>query len=286
MTIAVLGLGAMGSRMALRLTGAGHSVTVWNRDSAKAAGLEAAGARVAATPRAAAAGSDIVLAMVSDDAASRSVWLAPDTGALQGLRAGALAIECSTLSLAWTRELNSVVTAAGADFIDAPVAGSRPQAEAGQLVVMAGGRAAALEKARPALAAIAGKILHVGASGQGTLMKLAVNAFFAAQLASLAELTGLLRRGGLAAGHAADLLAEFPIVAAPIAGAAKAMAAGNMAPQFTIDLIEKDLGYALEAALLSGAELPGVEACRAAFRRAQQKNLGAANVTGIAAVYA
>src|ERR1700712_40727 len=91
-SIAVLGLGAMGSRMAAALIKAGHAVTVWNRDAAKAQALVQQGAKQAASPREAADGADIVMCMVRDDAASRQVWLAPETGALEGLRADAVAI--------------------------------------------------------------------------------------------------------------------------------------------------------------------------------------------------
>src|ERR1700761_3541667 len=137
--IAVLGLGAMGSRMAANLLKAGHQVTVWNRTPDVAAALVAAGAKQVLTPREAAMGADFVIAMVRDDEASRTIWLAPETGALAGLAKDAIAIESSTLSPSWVRELGGVVAKKGVAFLEAPVAGSRPQAEAGQLVYLVGG---------------------------------------------------------------------------------------------------------------------------------------------------
>lgn len=284
--IAFLGLGAMGSRMALSLVKAGFAVTVWNRDQARTAPLGLAGARIAADPRAAADGADAVISMVTDDSAARSVWLDPERGALAGLDAGAVAVEVSTVSPAWIAELSAAVAAKGARLLDAPVAGSLPQAETGQLIFMAGGEAEALDAVRPALDAMAEKVLHVGPTGRGAMLKLAVNALFAAQLASVAELLGLLGRAGFSRGEAAALLAEFPIMAPPIAGSARMMAAGDTTPLFTIDLIEKDLGYAIGAAAALGARLPGAEATRAAFEKAQARGMGAANVSGLAAVFA
>ncbi len=224
--------------------------------------------------------------MVTDDPAARSVWLDGDTGALAGMTRGAVAIECSTVTPAWIRELGAAAAAKGVDLLDAPVAGSRPQAEAGQLVFMVGGEAAAFAKAEPLMAPLAAKVMHVGRLGQGAVLKLAVNALFAAQLESVAELLGFLARNGFAAEQAAELLGAFPIVAPPVAGAAKMMAARNTTPLFTIDLIEKDLGYIIDTAKATGADLPGAESARAAFRKAQGQGLGQSNVSGLAAVFA
>lgn len=284
--IAFLGLGAMGVRMATHLVKAGYPVTVWNRDATKAAPLLQHGAVLAATPRAAVESAEVVISMVTDDTAARSVWLDAQTGAVGALQPDAIAIECSTVTPVWVRELAESVQSRGALLLDAPVVGSRPQAEAAQLVLMVGGQGHALEQVRPVLGAMAAKVLHVGTVGQGAVLKLAINALFAAQLHSVAELLGFLTRNGYAPEHAANLLGEFPVVAAPIAGEGERREEGNTTPLFTIDLIEKDLGYLLDTARASGAELPGAGAARTAFQRAQQQGLGGANVSGLAAVFA
>lgn len=283
--IAFLGLGAMGARMAMHLVKAGYPVTVWNRNPAKAAPVQQSGAALASTPGDAAQDADVVISMVSDDPAARSVWLDAQTGAAARLQPNAVAIECSTVTPAWVRQLAGVVQSRGATLLDAPVAGSRPQADAAQLMFMVGGDADALTRVKPVLGTMGAKVLHVGAVGQGAVLKLAVNALFAAQLHSVAELLGFLTRNGYTPGQAADLLAEFPIVAAPIAAAIKVMAARNTAPLFTIDLIEKDLGYLLDTAQASGAELPGAAVARTTFQLAQQLGLGAAHLTGVAAIF-
>ncbi len=286
MTIALLGLGAMGSRMAANLLKAGFDVAVWNRGSDKARPLADLGATVAGSPRAAAMDRDVVISMVTDDGAARSIWLDGASGALGGLKAGAIAIESSTVTAGWIRELSVAVAKRGAELLDAPVAGSRPQAEAGQLVFMVGGAAATLEHARPVLDAMSAKVLHIGDAGQGAVLKLAINALFAAQLASVAELLGSLGRQGFEANRTAELLANFPIVAPPIAAAARMMAAKDATPLFTIDLIEKDLGYALAAAGAAGASMPTIDAVRASFRAAQAAGHGSSNVSSLARLFA
>jgi len=157
--VAVLGLGLMGYGMANNLLRAGFPLTVYNRSRDKAAPLAAAGATVAETPRQAAEGADVVVSMVADDTASRAVWLG-ETGALAGARDGALLIECSTLSTAWVRELAGLASAKGCPLLDAPVTGSQPQAEAGELGFFVGGDAEALRQVEPVLKAMGQRINH------------------------------------------------------------------------------------------------------------------------------
>jgi 3-hydroxyisobutyrate dehydrogenase len=283
--IAFLGLGAMGARMAARLIDAGFDLTVWNRDPGKAADLLAKGAKLAGTPAAAAMGAQFIISMVMDDPAARRVWLDPADGAINGLKSGAIAMECSTITPDWARELSSALAPLNVDLLDAPVAGSRPQADSGQLIFMVGGKASAFEAVAPVLAPMAAKSLHVGDIGQGAVLKLAVNTFFAAQLSSLAELLGFLEKAGIGALAGADLLAQFPVVAPPLAGAAKMMAAGITTPMFTVDLIAKDLGYVIAAASALGASTPTALASRGAFQSAQALGVGGENISALGKVY-
>lgn len=284
-TIAVLGLGAMGSRMARRLVDAGHSVRVWNRSPSAAEALVAAGATSATTPAAAAEGADFVLSMLFDDDASRAVWLNDGTGAIHGLRPGALAIESGTVTRDWVMELKASVAAKHAELIDAPVAGSRPQAEAGQLIFIVGGSEAALEKARPALAAMGHAVHHIGEIGSGATFKLAVNTMFAAQLASMAELLGFLGRSGIDQQAAAATFANFPVISPSLAGAAKMMAARATAPLFTIDLVTKDLTYSIAAAKALGLDLISAKTTRAVFQSAKDKGFGQENITALVKLF-
>src|ERR1700761_2079205 len=112
--ITLLGLGAMGARMAANLIKADHALTVWNRTPEAAAALVQLGAKQAPTPRQATEGADFVFAMLRDDEASRDVWLSPHHGAMEGLEKGAIAIESSTLTPGWVRELGAAVATRGA----------------------------------------------------------------------------------------------------------------------------------------------------------------------------
>ncbi len=151
--IAILGLGVRGSGVAANWLKKGFAVSVYNRTRAKAAPLAAAGARIASSPRDAATDADIVVAMVADDDASRKVWFGED-GALAGMKRGAIAVESSTLTPDWVRELAAAAVAKGCDFLDSPVGGTKHAAAEGKLVLFVGGYAAALDRARPALEAI------------------------------------------------------------------------------------------------------------------------------------
>ena len=136
--IAVLGLGAMGSRMAVNLLTAGYTVPVWNRSPESTKPLAAKGANLATTPKLAAKSADIVISMVTDINASKAVWLDSETGALSGMVEGAIAIESSTLTVNWIKELAAEITGQGIGFLDAPVVGTRPQADSGTLVYLVG----------------------------------------------------------------------------------------------------------------------------------------------------
>ena len=283
--VAVLGLGAMGARMATRLIAAGHAVTVWNRSPQAVEPLRALGATVADTPRIAAQGAEMVIAMVFDDAASRTVWLDEKTGALGGISASTLAVESSTLTPAWLEELGASVTARGAAFIDAPVAGSRPQAEAGQLIFMAGGEAAAIERARPVFLHLGGALHHVGPLGSGAWLKLVVNSLLATQVAAIADQMALLRAAGVDPERALAALKAMPVTSAAAGGAATLMLAQNFSPQFPVDLIVKDLGYAVCSAERAGASLPVTAAVAERYKAASAAGFGAENLVAVSKLH-
>ena len=185
--IAFLGAGMMGQPMARNFLRGGHAVTVYNRTPDKARALEALGATLAATPKAAASGADVIMSSLTNDDASRATWTGPD-GALQAdLKPGAYAIEVSTVSLPWVAELNELAMARGLHFLDCPVAGRPDVAESGQLKIFAGGRAEDVDALRPVLAAISKSVMHVGAVGKGITFKLIYNVMGAIHVAACAE---------------------------------------------------------------------------------------------------
>ncbi len=276
--ITFLGLGAMGQRMARRLIDAGHDVTVWNRSPGAAASLAAAGAARSDTPHAASAGAEIVISMVTDDDASRAVWMGPD-GALAGLAPGALAVECSTLSPDWIAALATAMAERGVRFVDAPVAGSRPQAEAGQLIFLAGGTADDVARLETIAPAMGRAVLHAGPTGQGATLKMIVNALLAVQAGSMAELLRYSETRGLDPQRTLELLGDVPVMspAASVLGAQ--ILSGQHDPMFTIDLLVKDLGYLLRDA----ATAPITTATRDAFEKAQAAGHGSAHISAVAA---
>lgn len=283
MRVAILGMGAMGSRMAAALLRAGHSVAVWNRTAARAQPLVAQGARLANSPRAAAGDAEIVLAMVRDDGASRQVWLSPESGALAAMSKDAIGVESSTLSAGWVRELAASFAARGVPFLDAPVVGSRAQAETANLIHLIGGDTETIARARPVLSAIGSVAHHVGPAGAGAALKLVVNALLGIQVAALGELLGAAEQMGLDRRRAGEVLIEMPSCSASAKGVTQAMLARNFAPAFPVELVEKDLGYLADETPPDAA--PVSAAARAVFARAIAAGLAADNMTAVAKLY-
>ncbi|MEM6732403.1 MAG: NAD(P)-dependent oxidoreductase [Myxococcota bacterium] len=283
--IGFMGLGAMGSRMATHLVQAGYEVAVWNRSDGATAPLVDLGARAVATPREAAEGARFVISMVTDDQASRTVWLDDTTGALLGLGPDAVAIECSTLTPDWVRELGRAVEKKSARFADAPLAGSRPQAEARQLIFFVGCTPSVFESVQPLLAAMGSVTHHVGAIGNGALIKLAVNALFATQVEVLGELLGMLKKSGIAPDAAMSVLGELPVTSPAAKGMGGLIVAEKFAPMFPVDLVAKDMRYAAKTAEQAGSDAPTLATVRDAYARASAAGHGALNIQGVAKLF-
>jgi 3-hydroxyisobutyrate dehydrogenase len=223
--------------------------------------------------------------MVRDDEASRRVWLNPVDGALIGMWPGTLALECSTLTPAWVLELAAAVSARDVAFLDAPVAGSRPQAEAGALVFMVGGGAVDVERAGPLLEAMGAAVHHAWATGSGALVKLGVNAMLGIQVAALAEVLGLMRVGGVDPARAVEILGATPVMSPATGAAAASMLARRFAPLFPVELVEKDNSYVSAAAESLGGATPLAGAAREVMRQAIAESYGDENLTGNVRLY-
>ncbi len=285
-SIAFIGLGAMGSRMAAHLLeDDGLELTVWNRSPAPVEALVAKGALAAKSPREAAAGRSVVISMLSDDDACRAVWLDGEHAAIHDLAPNTLVLESSTVTPGWIAALNDAVCARGAGLLDAPVAGSRPQAEQGKLIFLVGGDPQHLEQAQPLLQRMGGAVHHTGVVGTGALVKLIVNTHFAIQVASLGELLEVGVRGGLDRRRLQQLLAGLPVMSPGAAGASALMANDDFSPQFPIDLVNKDLAYA--GALLradDGGHSLGKAVART-FLEAARRGLGGENISAISKLF-
>src|SRR4051812_4774638 len=193
--VALLGLGTMGAGMAGRLLSAGFPLSVYNRNAERTKPFEERGASVANSPRDAALNAEVVISMVADDVASREIWLGPN-GALAGAKSGAVWIESSTLSVGWIKELATNASRANCELLDAPVTGTKPHAESGQLLFLVGGSANALDRVRPVLSVMGRDAIHLGPTGSGALMKLINNFLAAVQAVFFGEAPSLVCAGG------------------------------------------------------------------------------------------
>ncbi len=284
-TVAVLGLGAMGGRMAARLLEQGFSLRAYNRTSSRADGLRERGALVCDSPREAATGADIVLSMVRDDDASEDVWLDPERGALAGMSAGAIGVESSTVSPAWVERLADAFERRGVALVDAPVVGTRPQADAGSLVFLAGGEREAVDGLRAVFDALGSVTHHLGPVGRGCAMKLAVNALFGIQVAALGELLGCLSRGGIEPAAAMEVLGGLAVTSPAAKGAGGLMVREEYSPLFPVELVAKDLGYSSAEALRQGSCAPMAAAAAEVFAAATTQGYGAENLVAVAKLY-
>jgi 3-hydroxyisobutyrate dehydrogenase len=259
---------------------------VYNRTAAKVVPLLNQGAICAATPREAAEQANIIISMVTDSDASRAIWLDQETGAVIGLGKDAIAIESSTLTVAWVRELEATISSREVAFLDAPVVGSRPQADAGKLIYLVGGRAETLTQVQNILlSAGASTIHHVGAIGQGMAMKLAVNALFGIQVAALAEIIGMLTKNGVTSAKAIECLSDLPVISPAARNAGNLMLMHNHAPMFPIDLVEKDFRYITQTAQAVDAPTPASTAIHNIYLEAIAKGYGSDNITGVVQLF-
>jgi 3-hydroxyisobutyrate dehydrogenase len=272
-SIAFLGLGIMGSGMAHRLLGAGFPLAVYNRNADKAKPLVAAGAKLAATPRAAVTGADIIITMVADDGAARAVWLGT-VGALAGAKRGAVLVESSTASPDWIKELAAAAANSGCPLLDAPVTGTKPHAAAGELVFLVGGDAAALEQVRPALAVMSKAILHLGPNGSGALLKLLNNFLCGVQAVAFAEALVFIENSGLNRVQALDFLLQGNPGSPLVKTMATRMLARDYTPNFAMRLMAKDLAYSVAAGKNLSVNLATVATAHAVLQQAIAAGLG------------
>ncbi|HWA86629.1 MAG TPA: NAD(P)-dependent oxidoreductase [Opitutus sp.] len=278
--VTIIGLGIMGGGMARRLLAAGFAVTVYNRSRAKAEPLGNAGASLAGNPREAARKADVIVSMVADDAAARAVWLG-ENGALAGAKRGAIAIESSTVTPGWIRELSSAAKKAEVGFLDAPVTGSRTQAAAGELNFLVGGDAAALERVRPVLAAMSRTVVHLGPVGSGALVKLINNFMCGVQVAATAEAVAMIERGGLNRDAALGVLTNGAPGSPLVKAVSARMTAADYTPNFFVRLMAKDLGYAVAAAKENALDLVTARAALAIFERGIAEGHGDKDIAAV-----
>ncbi|AWI54626.1 oxidoreductase [Aquabacterium olei] len=254
--VAFLGLGTMGAPMAAHLAAAGHTVTVYNRTTAKAdAWVADHGGRAAATPQQAAEGADIVFSCVGNDGDLRQVTVGPD-GAFHGMAPGALFVDHTTTSAEVARELAVAAQARGLAFIDAPVSGGNLGAINGVLTVMCGGAPEAFARAEPVIRAFARAVTLMGDSGAGQLTKMVNQICIGGLLQGLSEALAFGQKAGLDMAQVIGVISQGAAGSWQLANRGPTMAQDQFDFGFAVDWMRKDFGLVLDEARRLGARLP------------------------------
>jgi 3-hydroxyisobutyrate dehydrogenase/2-hydroxy-3-oxopropionate reductase len=281
-TVAVVGTGRMGGAMVGTLRRAGFDVLAFNRTAAKAEAVAAAtGATVASSAAEAAAGAGVVITSLSDDTV-KDAYGGPQ-GVVAGLRPGAVVLESTTVDPRTVRALGPLVEERGASLLDTPVSGSVMLVERGELMVMVGGDAAALERARPVLDALAAKVIHVGELGAGATMKLVVNAVVHGLNLAVSESLVLAEKAGVSRTAAYEVLAASAIAAPFVHYKRAAFERPAETPvAFSLDLAAKDLDLALDLAGQAGAAMEQAATNRRVIGEAIAAGMGDADLSALA----
>lgn len=281
--VAMLGLGTMGRGMALNLLRAGFPLTVYNRTAARAQELAAQGATAAKSPAEAAGSADVVLAMLADDDASRQAWLGKE-GALAAMKPGSIAVESSTLSPAWIAKLAEAAQKCGVRLVEAPVTGSRSQAEAGQLTFLAGADVETLAAVLPVLRPMSKEVVHLGPLGCGAQLKLINNFLCGVQVASFAEALAWMEKTGLDRDAALAFLKKGAPGSGILSTMADRMTERKYEVNFLLRLMAKDMRYAKVAAEQLGVQLTTEEPVEQLFDQAQQRGLADKDMSAVVEV--
>ncbi|MFA8389957.1 NAD(P)-dependent oxidoreductase [Burkholderia ubonensis] len=258
MEVGFCGPGLMGAPMIRHLLAAGHRVGVWNRTRAKSEALAADGARVVDTPRALAEQVETVLLCVLDARAVGDVVFGPD-GLLSGDAAARRVrriVDHSSISPGVTRDYAKRAADLGVGWVDAPVSGGVPGAQAGTLAVMAGGRAEDLDAVRPLIDAYAARITHMGDAGAGQTAKLCNQAIVTATVTAIAEAVGLAQASGIDAARLAQALAGGWADSVLLQTFVPRMTSGGHTPIGALSTFQKDVDTIADAARDTGAVMP------------------------------
>jgi 3-hydroxyisobutyrate dehydrogenase-like beta-hydroxyacid dehydrogenase len=254
MRIAFLGLGIMGKPMAQNLVKAGHDVRVWNRTSGKVVD----GAHGAATPAEAAEDAEIVWLCVSDTKAVEEV-LFGSNGAAKSLRKGAIVVDSSTILPSASLKFAARVREKGADFVDAPVTGSKTGAESGQLIFIVGAKQETFDRLQPLFATMGKSAVRVGENGKGLAAKLSMNLMIALTFEGFAEALVLAKKQGVNLEPLMSLINQSMVRSGVVDYKAPFVLSRDFTANFPMRLMHKDIHLMLEAAQQNGVKLPGLE---------------------------
>ena len=276
--IAYLGMGTMGRGMAANLIMAGHEVTVWNRSAERCADLVARGAKQAATPAEAAAGAELVMYCLSDDAAVEDlVWGAGDL--VSAVQPGQIVVDMTTLHPSVSLKEAAAYAAKGARFLDAPVFGSKNEAAGGGLWIVVGGDKALYEEVKPVLAVLSETTHYMGENGKGTSMKLVGNLVVAAQLEALGEAMVLATKAGLDPEDVLGVLHVTDFKSPIFDGVGNALINRDFSTHFALKLMLKDANLIARFAQDLNVPTPAAAATREVIKAAVNQGWGAENAS-------
>ncbi len=270
--IGFIGMGHMGSHITLRLLASGYSLTVYNRTMEKTQPAASYGAHVAATPRAVAEQSDVIMSSVTDDLALQAVMFGPE-GVLAGVRPGTIAIEMSTVSPTASRHIYEVAKEQGIQMIDAAVSGSVPQVEAGSLVIFVGGEQETYQACKPILDELGTSSFYMGPSGMGTTMKLVVNALLGLNMQAMAEALILGEKSGLERAQLIEVLKQTAVISPRQKAALENAAQREYPANFPLPLMFKDFGLILRLASELAVPMPTTAAAHQMYAIAQARGV-------------
>jgi 3-hydroxyisobutyrate dehydrogenase-like beta-hydroxyacid dehydrogenase len=253
MRVAFLGLGIMGQSMAANLVKAGHEVTVWNRTP-----REVEGARTAMSPAEAANGAEVVWMCVSDTSAVERLLFGPQ-GVENSLSEGMVVVDSSTISPSATRRFAERVNARGAQYVDAPVTGSKIGAASATLIFIVGGDAVVIERIQPLFQAMGKQVFHMGETSKGQAAKLVMNLQIALIYEGFAEALTLATKLGVNTEALIPLVQASMVRSGVVDYKAPFIMKRDFSPNFPLRLMHKDIRLTLEAAKEARVKLPALE---------------------------
>ncbi|MCL2179212.1 MAG: NAD(P)-dependent oxidoreductase [Proteobacteria bacterium] len=279
--IGFAGLGIMGQAMSQNLWQKQQLHAVFNRTLSKAAEFaQRWPCQVAQTPAMLAEVCEVVACCVATPKALKDICLGP-SGFLSKAKPGQVFVDFSTVSPGLSKHMAQRFAEKNAWFVDAPVTGSKPAAENATLLVMAGGEAQALEKAKPLFEAVGKQVIHCGPSGAGSQMKLANNLVVAQLTSALSEAFLAVEKAGLPPEKYLEVAMASSYASAYIQYKGNAMLQGSPETHFSVELMHKDVGLFLEDATTHGAYVPGAGAAYASFQLALAQGLGQADISSL-----
>ena len=257
--VGFIGLGLMGARIAQRLLNHGYQLAAFDRNPSKVAKLVESGASAAPNLSEIASTADVILSSLSDDEAVWNVY-AGAAGVLSGVRKGCVIIEMSTVRPETPRELYRLAAQREASFLDVTISGSTPAAEQGTLTLFGGGEEGAFQAVQPLFQTFAKKYFHLGPSGSGATMKLAVNLILGLGMQAIAESVAFGQKAGLDRERFLDVLAQTAVIPPALVGKLERASQNDYSPQFPLRLMNKDFRLILEAAAAAWVPLPATAA--------------------------